>query len=56
MFSTGMELLFDDNDLVTHVVPNSGTGHEHKKGNDSKVCDSNKTDSQALKLNKIQQL
>ncbi len=38
VFSTGMEDLFDDNDLVTHVVPNSGTGQEHSTVGNSKVC------------------
>ena len=36
VFSTGMEHLFDDNDLVTHVVPNSIA--DHKNGNCDKVC------------------
>ncbi len=41
VFSTGMEHLFDDNDLMTHTVvsPSSGTGMgpEHKKA-DTNVC------------------
>lgn len=39
VFSTGMENLFDDNDLVTHVVPSMGTGPDNRKGNGNKVCD-----------------
>ena len=35
VFAVGMEQLFDDNDLVTHVVPSVGTGQENQKGN---VC------------------
>ena len=39
VISMGMEHLFDDNDLVTHVVPSMGTGPERGKGNENEVCD-----------------
>ena len=33
----GMEDLFDDSDLISHVVPNSRTRQEQASGNNNKV-------------------